>query len=133
MTDKLNIIRLWIEKADHDLGTAEIVNQHIPKYMDTIAFHCQQAVEKYLKAFLIFLDIGFKRTHDLVLLLDLISTKEQIGDDLYEKAAELQAFSVEIRYPDTIINLTEEDIMSALAIAREFRELVISKIYPGLD
>ncbi len=133
MTDKLNIIRLWIEKADHDLGTAEIVNQHIPNYMDTIAFHCQQAVEKYLKAFLIFLDIGFKRTHDLVLLLDLISTKEQIGDDLYEKAAELQAFSVEIRYPDTIINLTEEDIMSALAIAREFRELVISKIYPGLD
>jgi HEPN domain-containing protein len=54
MTEKLEIIRLWIEKGDHDLGTAEIVNQHIPEYMDTIAFHCQQAVEKYLKAFLIF-------------------------------------------------------------------------------
>lgn len=104
MTDKLSVIKLWIEKADQDLGTAEIVNQHIPKYMDMIAFHCQQAVEKYLKAFLIFNNTGFTRTHDLVLLLDLVSRIEPIDDDLYEKAAELQSYSVEIRYPDTVIH-----------------------------
>jgi HEPN domain-containing protein len=39
----------WIEKADHDLGTAIVINLHIPDYSDTLAFHCQQAVEKCIK------------------------------------------------------------------------------------
>lgn len=128
MPERLNTVKLWIEKADHDLGTAEILNQHIPEYSDVIALHCQQAVEKYLKSFLVFNQISFKRTHDLVLLLDLISTFEQIDDNLYEQAAELHSFSVEIRYPDTIIHLTEEDILSALSIAREFREFITSRM-----
>jgi len=33
----------WIEKADHDLGTAIVINQYIPDYSDTLVFHCQQA------------------------------------------------------------------------------------------
>lgn len=36
----------WIEKADHDLGSAKIIFIHLPDYFDTIAFHCQQAVER---------------------------------------------------------------------------------------
>jgi hypothetical protein len=28
-------LRDWIEKADHDLGTAIVINQHIPDYSDT--------------------------------------------------------------------------------------------------
>lgn len=133
MNDKLTVIRLWIEKADHDLGTAEIVNQHIPEYMDVIAFHCQQAVEKYLKAFLIFKNIEIKKTHDVVLLLDMISSVEQIEDVFYEKASELQSFSVEIRYPDTTINLTTDDIMSAISIARDFRQFIVSRMDSGFE
>jgi HEPN domain-containing protein len=40
----------WIAKADHDLGTAMITFLHIPDFYDTVTFHCQQAVEKYLKS-----------------------------------------------------------------------------------
>lgn len=47
-------IREWIDKADHDLGSAKLIYLHIPEYFDTIAFHCQQATEKYLKATLVF-------------------------------------------------------------------------------
>ena len=36
----------WIEKADHDLGTAIVINEHIPDYSDTLAFHCQQALNE---------------------------------------------------------------------------------------
>ncbi|MCG2760389.1 MAG: HEPN domain-containing protein [Candidatus Delongbacteria bacterium] len=43
----------------------------MPEYLDTVTFHCQQAVEKYLKAYLIYLVIDFKFTHDSVYLLDL--------------------------------------------------------------
>jgi hypothetical protein len=53
---------------------------------------------------------------------------EPIADELYEKAAELQSYSIEIRSPDTIIRLKENDVKSALKIAREFRELITSKM-----
>jgi HEPN domain-containing protein len=36
-----------------------------------ICFHCQQAVEKYLKGFLILYDVESERTHDLNLLCGL--------------------------------------------------------------
>lgn len=49
MTKKIDIVKSWIEKGDHDLGTAQVTFLYIPRYRDTIAFHCQQAVEKYLK------------------------------------------------------------------------------------
>ena len=38
MTEKIKLIKQWIEKADHDLGTAKITNLHIPEYKDTVTF-----------------------------------------------------------------------------------------------
>ena len=76
MNGKTEIINKWIEKADHDIGTAELIMQYIPEYRDTISFHCQQAVEKYLKAYLIFIDLEVVRSHNLILLLDMISQKQ---------------------------------------------------------
>jgi HEPN domain-containing protein len=131
MIERNDIVKSWIEKGDHDLGTAQVTFLYIPQFRDTIAFHCQQAVEKYLKAFLFFNSVVFKRTHNLNYLLSLASQFDSISDDLYDKAAELEDFSVEIRYPNTSIDLSIEDIQQALTIAREFRTYVLGKM--GLD
>jgi HEPN domain-containing protein len=128
MNEKLDIVRNWIESGDHDLGTARLTFKYIPKYHDTITFHCQQAVEKYLKGYLLFLGINFKRSHDLNYLLSLISQKEELGNEWYDKAAELEDFSVEIRYPDSIIELTDGDVMNTLTISGEFRDFVLSRM-----
>ena len=128
MTD---LIKQWIEKADHDLGTAIITHKHIPKYKDTIAFHCQQAVEKYLKAFLLKLGIPIKRTHDLVFLMEQIDQHEKIEHEWFEKVFELQDLAIEIRYPDQVIELTDEDINTAIQIAIAFRKMILDKM--GLD
>ena len=128
MNDKMITVKLWVEKADHDLGTAELTHQHIPEYKDTIAFHCQQAVEKYLKAYLVFCDLKFTRTHDLVLLLSLISKIETVSDELFEMAAELQDYAIEVRYPDTIIELTDDDILRTIEIATNFRRIMLQKM-----
>jgi len=85
MNGKIETVKAWIEKGDHDLGTAQITYLHIPKYRDTIAFHCQQAGEKYLKSYLIFLEIPFKRTHDLIFILGLISQKIMLQKKLTTK------------------------------------------------
>ena len=100
MNEKIELIRKWIEKADHDLGTAIITFKHLPKYKDTIAFHCQQAVEKYLKSYMLNLDIIVKRTHDLVYLLELINKQDKIDKEWFDKVFILQDYAIEIRYPD---------------------------------
>lgn len=118
-------IREWIDKADHDLGSAKLIYLHIPEYFDTIAFHCQQATEKYLKATLIFYEIDFQRTHNLVYLLDLLSQKFFLSEDIYDKAILLNGFSVQIRYPNKNIYLSKEELETSINITQEFRGLVI--------
>ena len=46
MNGQVSEIEQWIIKGDHDLGTAKITFLHIPEYLDTVTYHCQQAVEK---------------------------------------------------------------------------------------
>ena len=133
MTEKIEIVKSWIEKGDHDLGTAQITFHYIPKFRDTIAFHCQQSVEKYLKGYLFFSDVVFKKTHNLNYLLSLVSQFDSVSDELYDKAAELEDYSVEIRYPDSSIDLSNEDIYQALSISREFRAYVLAKMGLTID
>lgn len=121
-----NIVKMWIEKADHDLGSAKIIFEHMPEYYDTVAFHCQQAVEKYIKAALISVEIDFKKTHDLPYLLELLSRKATVQKETFQKSIILNNFSVEIRYPNRIIKLSNEELMEAIAIADEFRSLILS-------
>lgn len=121
-------IKQWIDKADHDLGSAKVIYLHLPDYFDTIAFHCQQAVEKYLKALLILHEINFNRSHDLIYLLELLSEKFDIEESLYTKAVSLNGFSVQIRYPNTIIKLSKDEIETAILITEEFRDFATQKI-----
>lgn len=120
-----DLINEWIDKADHDLGSAKLILLHIPDYFDTIAFHCQQAVEKYIKAILLFKDIEFQRSHNLIYLLDLLSKEVEITEADYDKAILLNGFSVQIRYPDKSIYLTKGELESSIAIAQDFREFAI--------
>jgi len=128
MSDQVEEIKQWIIKGDHDLGTAKITYLHIPEYLDTVTFHCQQAVEKYLKAYLIFQSTLFKFSHDLVYLLDLITQKDYDFKTYYDKISELQGYAVEIRYPNETIFLSNEQVEKAMTIARDVREFVTKKI-----
>jgi len=124
MSEKTDYFLQWIEKADHDLGTALVIREHLPEYYDTIAFHCQQAVEKYLKGWMVFNNMEVPRIHDLTVLLQHISTVVEIEEELFRMASLLNAFSVDIRYPEIIIHLSDSNIIEALDIARLFRKLV---------
>jgi HEPN domain-containing protein len=128
MSEKDELISEWIDKADHDLGSAKLIYLHIPKYFDTIAFHCQQAVEKYLKAILVFYDIDFQRSHNLVYLLDLLSRQIEINEQTYDNAILLNGFSVQVRYPDKSIYLTTEELETSIQVAQDFRAFAIRTI-----
>ncbi|MEW5767470.1 MAG: HEPN domain-containing protein [bacterium] len=128
MGNKSTLIKEWIHKAEHDLGMAELALENKPEYTDSICFHCQQIVEKYLKAYLVLLDIRFEKKHNLSYLLDLISEKEQVSDELYEMVEKIEDYAVEIRYPDDWFEPNLEDTKEAYEIAKQVKEFVLNKI-----
>jgi HEPN domain-containing protein len=128
MSENSKIIKEWINKADHDLGAAKLIYLHIPDYFDTIAFHCQQATEKYLKAILEHYRIEFQRSHNLVYLLDLLSQKIDITEEIYDNAIMLNGFSVQIRYPDNTVFLTSDELDTSINISQKFRDFAIKTI-----
>ena len=128
MSEISQIVKGWIDKADHDLGSAKLIYLHIPNYFDTIAFHCQQATEKYLKAILEYLEIEFPRSHNLVYLLDLLSQRIEISSDIYDMAITLNGFSVQIRYPDNTIYLTKDELETSINISQSFRDFAVKTL-----
>ena len=69
----IDVIREWITKAENDLITAVHtlkLNEDCPT--DTVCFHAQQCVEKYLKALLVFRATPFPKSHDIALLTGLL-------------------------------------------------------------
>ena len=128
MKEQVEEIKQWIIKGDHDLGTAKITYLNIPEYLDTVTFHCQQAVEKYLKAFLIFHSKTFKFSHDLIYLIELITQIDSDFDNYYDTVSELQGYAVEIRYSNETIYLSNDKVEKAIMIAKNIRELVTHKM-----
>ncbi len=66
-------------------------------------------------------------------MLGLISTKIEITDEVYDNASILEDFAVEIRYPDTTIDLSDEDIQQAFEISKMFRKYVLSLMNITID
>jgi HEPN domain-containing protein len=48
-----NFVQPWRTKAEHDLKAAEHLFAASEEFCDMVLFHCQQAVEKSLKAYLV--------------------------------------------------------------------------------
>jgi HEPN domain-containing protein len=128
MGNKTELIREWMHKAEHDLGMAELALGNRPEYTDSICFHCQQAVEKYLKAYLVFLDIRFERKHNLGYLLDLINEKEQVPEENYDLVENLEDYAVEVRYPDDWTEIPLEEAQDAFAMAKQIKKFVLERI-----
>ena len=64
-----NYIRQWISKANDDLIVIDKLTQNGIIAPSAICFHCQQVVEKYLKAFLIANGVEIRKTHNIEFLL----------------------------------------------------------------
>ena len=101
---------ILIKKAKDDYNTAKIVFENIKDInIDIALFHLQQAVEKSLKAVLIYNKIEFPKTHKLDILIDILAENNiniEIDDDLII----LNDYAVEARYDyigETFDNIVE--------------------------
>jgi len=119
MDDK-NILK-WFQFADNDLDTAEILLLNRPQHYEIICYHCQQAVEKYLKGYLLFQGVEFPpKIHNLITLCELCSNYNDRFDSIQNECGILTIYGVQPRYPDEIY-LTEELMKQAISYARQIK------------
>lgn len=124
-------VRRWIEKAENDRRNAEFVLTLENKCpTDTVCFHCQQCLEKYLKAVLVFRQIQFPRTHDLVLLANLIGDSSIL--ESIDHLRRLNRYSVEARYPGEWEPISYEEAKAAYQAAVQVSKFA-KTLLPNID
>ncbi len=126
---KEEIILRWLKKADNDLKVISYLIDIKDAPTDIICFHCQQAIEKYLKAFLTYVDVKAKKTHDLRALLEMCIEKDKDFLNLpIDEISELTEYAVEIRYPDEFYSPSIEESRNAHNLAIKVRDFILKKI-----
>ena len=125
---KLRLVRNWLAKADHDLGSARKLASGDDPYLDTAIYHCQQAAEKALKAFLVFVDRPFGKTHSLTALVDVA---EPVAGDFYslrDAAERLTPYATESRYPSDVLQPDDQEFAEALSLADDVCRFVLARL-----
>ena len=129
--DSLNP-RAWLEHARGDLLLAGTTPPPgVP--LELLCFHAQQAAEKALKTVLL-TRTGEppRRTHDLILLTDLVRSSGAPAPPLGAEAAQaLTQYAVLTRYPADLGDVDEAEWRQAVADARAVVEWAADQVDAG--
>jgi len=131
MSPRLDEVREWLQKAEKDLLSARILLEHDPPVLETACFHCQQAVEKALKAFLVLNAVPFEKVYSLTYLLDLCEVQEPGFTSLRDVAETLAPYAIEVRYPGENMEISQEEAQKALATTETMWSFILNLI-PGV-
>lgn len=123
----ITIVNNWHIKANNDLKTIEDLLKSENIVTDSVFFHSQLAVEKYLKSYLIARQKPFKNTHSITAILKLCDAIDKDFEKL-DFAVYLTHYAVELRYPDDFYIPDLEEAEEAYEIALKVKDFVIKKI-----
>ena len=116
----------WVRKAEDGLSTARRLAGGDQPLPDQTGFFCQQAAEKYLKAFLIAAGQPPPRIHDVDALLEMCAVEDKAFEQLRRPLEGLTEFAVTFRYPGEWSDVDEAE--QALDQAEQVRALVREKL-----
>lgn len=130
MPPELAEVQAWLLKARNDWSLARKALTPPPGELDLAAFHCQQAVEKVLKAYLVSRSIQFEKIHDLNALLDYCASEDGAFESLRKETAPLTLYAVAYRYPGPCVPKREE-VNSALHVVARVWHFVADRVPPA--
>lgn len=115
----------WVAYADDDLrlakNTLETMKEDCPYHL--VAYHAQQCVEKYLKAYLVYSCIDFPYTHDIFQLIQLFGKKAKWIEKIQD-AKDLTIYAVSARYPEEDDKVTKEEAYQAISVASNVKLVI---------
>jgi len=128
MKDKNELAKGWIRKAESDLTSVRRMLVSEGPF-DTACFHCQQAIEKFFKAFLAFQGQQIPRTHDLEGLARLCSLLDKTLKWDKLNLEEVTDYAVAVRYD--LEFWPEQDIAEeALQKAEKVKQEILLRLPP---
>jgi HEPN domain-containing protein len=133
MQREIELARQWFQRVEVDLRCAQVDLTADPPITEDACFHCQQAVEKTLKAFLTYHHVEFDPTHEIERLLKQCAGIDSAFDALQERAGRLTDFAVRFRYPYPGRAPDVEKARQALALARQVWDFVVSRLPAEVD
>jgi len=134
MKEKTELVKAWIKKAESDLIAARHLLTVKPNPLpDAACFHAHQCVEKYLKAYLTYNGIEFRKTHDLGELIGLATKIDKSFADLMEIGERLTDYAVDVRYPMSFEEPTIEDAEEAIGIAERMKKFILERLPIGKE
>ena len=113
-------VREWIAKAEEDFQVALSLGRlrRFPAH-NSVCFHAQQCLEKYLKALLEHSGCPVRKIYALPSLLDQCAENQPLLIALRPDLVRLSIYAVEFRYPGE--SATPEDARMAVAIMKRAR------------
>ena len=119
----------WLDRGNHDIETAQLLYDN-RGHTESIAFHIHQALEKYLKGYIIIFGKKPPRIHDLDSLLNHIIPFDKDLSEFMNLCEKVSLYYIESRYPPgTLVQYEYTEIKSDLEKAWE----IIRKIRKKLD
>ena len=108
----------WLLYAKSDLALAGMEGRE-DVLLETLCFHCQQCVEKSIKAVLILRNIPFPYTHNITRLIDLVKQSDIPWLDKLNRAAALTDYAAAGRYPIHRELIQQEEYQEAFSLAKQ--------------
>ena len=122
--EELVMVLRWVEKAEEDYRNFQNtlkMGDDCP--LDTVCFHAQQCVEKYLKARLVYLNIDFPKIHDIGDIIKLLPPGLNISLTLTEQER-LTSYAWMGRYPGNWEPVNRQQAEEAAMLALQVRTAI---------
>jgi HEPN domain-containing protein len=129
MPPDLAEVQEWLRKAVQDRRMAEAGLALTPPVTNAAAFHCQQAVEKQLKAYLVYREVAFEKTHDLESLAGQCAQLDPAWEGLRDNLEPLSTYAIRFRYPGPV-DPTVDEVRQALRVVDEVWQFVTGRLPP---
>jgi len=122
------IIKEWFLKGEKDIDDAEFLLEN-DRALENVAFHVHQALEKYIKGYLIYNGWELEKIHDIVKLLKEAAKYDDSFKGFVGFARAVTRFYFESRYPvgyDT--DYTKEEMQEVIDRANDLISLIKEKV-----
>ena len=115
-------VKEWFQIAADDFYSAQILNGQIRKPYEIICYHCAQAVEKYLKGYLVYQNEIPEKTHNLTYLGRMCIGKDNDFSNVKFEFDFLNRFANDIRYPHKY-EISKNDVNFAILAVEKIKSI----------
>lgn len=123
----------WLDRAEEDLLSAQVLLKD-GRCLENCAFHCQQAIEKALKAYLLLRSGQLLDGHSLTWLCKQAMAHDQEFRSWLDECAILNGYYISTRYPTDIPDeITTREAKKAVSLAEQVYGFINQQVEEELE